>query len=141
MKTHEKQRKDKINEIIETNKFPKIVKKPWGEEHILSYNEFFCFKKITINKGYVTSLQYHEEKRETTVIHSGKARIWLKRVGEDDYTIHENVEEGMVLDLPVGDIHRIEALEDVVLYEASSPEIWDVVRLEDSYGREGTSEA
>ena len=131
-------KRKKIDELMKKS-YPRVVKKPWGEENIVSYNSHYCLKKISINKGYVTSLQYHEEKRETTVIHSGRAKVWLKRVGEKDYSVFE-VNSGYVLDLMVGDVHRIEALEDIVMYEASSPEIWDVVRLEDSYGREGTSE-
>ena len=117
----------------------KVVEKPWGYEKYLSLNEFYCLKLIKINKGHVTSLQYHKFKRETTFIHEGKALVTLKRKGQEEYSTYE-VGPGATLDLPVGDIHRIEALEDVIMFEASTPEVWDVVRLEDSYARAGTSE-
>jgi mannose-6-phosphate isomerase-like protein (cupin superfamily) len=118
----------------------RVVNKPWGSESWLALNDKYCLKAIRINKGYVTSLQYHEDKRETSYIHEGRALVTLKRKNAKEYSTYE-VGPGTVLDLPVGDIHRIEALEDVLLFEASTPEVDDVVRLEDSYGREGTSEA
>ena len=117
----------------------KVVKKPWGQEKWCSLNEIYCLKIIEIKKGFVTSLQYHEEKRETIVIHSGKALLTLQRVNETEPSVYE-IGPGTVIDVLARDVHRIEALEDVVMYEASTPQVNDVVRLEDSYGREGTSE-
>lgn len=144
-KKHTKMARDKISTAKKIKKniknidIPRFIQKPWGSETILGYTEKYCFKKIIIKKGYATSLQYHNLKIETSFVDSGTAKVWLKRAGEKDYTVFEKVEPGFILNLDRGDIHRIEALEDIVLFEASTPEIWDVVRLEDSYGREGTS--
>ena len=117
----------------------KFVEKPWGSEKWIALTEDFCLKEIFIKKGFVTSLQYHEEKREANYIHSGKALLTLKRVGEEEYTEYI-LGPGKVVVLPNHDIHRFEALEDLIMFEASTIHVTDVVRLEDSYGREGTSE-
>lgn len=136
---HISERRNKIEDILKSQDFPKIVSKPWGEEWILAYNRSYCFKKIKINAGHATSLQYHDTKRETNYIQKGRAKIWVKNSGEQDFTIYNNVGEGFSLNLNPGDIHRIEAIEDLLLFETSTPEIWDVIRLEDGYGREGTN--
>jgi len=106
----------------------KVVDKPWGYEVWLALNEKYCFKKLVINAGEQFSLQYHRKKKETIVVHSGQAKIVLD--GEDYIT-----QEGDVLDIPPGTIHRIQAVSKLVLYEASTPEVDDVVRLTDDYGR------
>jgi len=112
----------------------KIVDKPWGYEKWISLNDRYCLKEIFIKAGHKTSLQYHKLKRETTYIAQGKARVSLSRTGPD-FIQYYDVDAGSVLDLPPGDIHRIEALTDVLMFEASTPEVDDVIRLEDSYGR------
>lgn len=116
----------------------KVVNKPWGKEEWLSLNDKYCFKKITVNAGCGTSLQYHEKKRETTVIHSGECVVTYKKKDDAEPSIFQ-ARAGCILDLEPGDIHRIEAITDVLMYETSTPEVDDVVRLKDSYGREGTS--
>lgn len=120
------------------NEYPKIVKKNWGEEQWLALNDKYCLKFIKITKGHKTSLQYHNQKKETTFISAGKVIITLKRKGDDKYSIYEGG-PGTILDLEPGDIHRIEAVSDVEVFEASTPEVLDVVRISDDYGREGTS--
>lgn len=107
-----------------------IVEKPWGREMWLGLTDKFCFKRIEIKQGYKTSLQLHEFKSETIYLAEGSARFF--RNG----TQYDFVQEGFTVTIMPGDVHRFEALTDIVLYEASTPEIWDVVRLEDSYGRE-----
>ena len=89
-------------------------------------------------KGCKTSLQYHEKKLETTYIESGRAIVTYRPVGSSE-TIVREVGPGFNVHLNPGDIHRFEALEDLVMFEASTIEVDDVVRLEDSYGRKGTS--
>lgn len=116
----------------------KIVEKPWGKEEWISLTENYCFKRITLWKGCVTSLQYHEFKEETTYIESGRAIVTHKPVGVEKETVRE-VGPGFKIYLRPGDIHRFEALEDVVMFEASTIEVDDVIRLEDSYGRKGTN--
>ncbi|MDO8659945.1 MAG: cupin [Candidatus Parcubacteria bacterium] len=122
------------------DKVYKIVKKDWGEEIWIALNDKYCLKTIKISKGHRCSLQYHEFKTETTFIVSGLAKVWLKRKDETEMIVFESAGPGTVLNLKPGDVHRLEALEDLCLFEASTPEVWDVVRLSDDYNREGTSE-
>jgi mannose-6-phosphate isomerase-like protein (cupin superfamily) len=129
-------REDRIERIIKNDSFPKLVEKVWGSEHILSYNKDYCFKRITVKAGFRTSLQYHELKTETNFLAEGIAVYhWIDTEGQHNKIVNP----GFLITLNPGEIHRFEAITDIVLMEASSPEIWDVVRLEDSYGREGTS--
>ena len=116
----------------------KTVYKPWGREEWIALTDKYCFKRITIFEGCKTPLQYHKEKDETNLIHSGKAFVTFKALEGEEYK--KVVETGFSMRCRPGDVHRIEALDgDVVLYEVSTPEVDDVVRLEDSYGRKGTN--
>lgn len=115
----------------------KIVEKDWGYEEWMSLTKDYCFKKIFIKKGHRTSLQYHKEKEETNYISSGKALVTL-HVGVASKTL--TLGEGEFIHLKPGDIHRFEALEDLILLEASSIQVQDIVRLYDDYGRAGTSD-
>lgn len=107
-----------------------VVDKPWGREIWIHLCPQYCFKQIEINKGHVTSLQYHKYKKESMGIISGKA-VLHTALGQT-----QELNSGDFVTIDSNDIHRLEAVEDLVLFEASSPEVWDVVRLEDSYGRE-----
>jgi mannose-6-phosphate isomerase-like protein (cupin superfamily) len=115
----------------------KVVEKAWGEERWLSLTDKYCFKRITLKQGHLTSLQYHEFKHETTYIESGTALFyWM----DENKVVHsKEVGPGFSVVLKPFEVHRFEALTDLVLFEASTPEVHDVVRLEDSYGRKGTS--
>jgi mannose-6-phosphate isomerase len=116
----------------------RIVEKPWGHEEIFALVEGkFCGKVLHVNAGEALSLQYHERKEEVIAVQSGRCRM---QVGEHEsaMTTHE-LEPGDSVHLPAGARHRVEALTDVVLLEVSTTELDDVVRLEDRYGREGTS--
>ncbi len=115
----------------------KIVEKPWGKEEWLGLTDRHCLKKITLNKGFLTSLQYHEKKEETTYIESGSALFYFH--DERGELQSKEVGPGFSVTLLPGEIHRFEALEDLVMFEASTPEVMDVIRLEDSYNRKGTS--
>lgn len=120
----------------------KVVEKPWGKEEWISLTKNYCFKRITLWKGCKTSLQYHKHKEETTYIESGRAVVWYctreetDSTGEPDKLSKREVGPGFKIYLRPGDVHRFEALEDVVMFEASTIEVDDVVRLEDSYGRQ-----
>lgn len=128
----------KLQRLLDNEKFPRKVDKVWGGEHILELNKNYCFKRIEIKKGHKTSLQYHQFKRETNFLASGEAMYyWRDAKG---YTHKKEVSAGFFVTLQPGEVHRFEALTDLVLFEASSPEIWDVERIDDDYGREGTSE-
>ena len=114
------------------------VDKPWGHEEIFALVEGrYCGKALHVTAGHALSLQYHERKDEVIAVQSGRA---LLEVGEAEDALDSfEVGPGERVHLPPGVRHRITAVTDVVLLEASTTELDDVVRLEDRYGREGTS--
>ena len=111
----------------------KTVFKPWGKEVWLELNEKYCYKRIYINAGYKTSYQYHEFKRETNYIISGTAEIWL----ENDEGIVEKkiMKAGDYFNVTPPKKHRVIAITDLILQEVSTPEVDDVIRLEDDTNR------
>jgi mannose-6-phosphate isomerase-like protein (cupin superfamily) len=112
--------------------------KPWGYEICWAHTERYVGKVIVIAAGRRLSLQYHEQKDESILVLSGRLRLHLE---DDDGAIQvAELGAGASRRIPVHRRHRFEAIERTKLIEVSSPEIWDVVRLEDDYGREGTSE-
>jgi mannose-6-phosphate isomerase len=115
------------------------VPKPWGHELIWAQTDRYVGKVLVIEAGKRLSLQRHEVKDEAIYVLSGRLRLLL----EDDAGVvrAEELGPGDHRRVPTGRIHRYEALERVELMEVSTPELEDVVRLEDDYGREGTSEA
>ncbi len=114
------------------------VDKPWGNELIWAHTDRYVGKIITIDPGKRLSLQYHELKDESLIVLEGTLRLHLEG---DDGEIHlHDLKPGDNSRIPVGRKHRFEALdEQVKLVEVSTPEIDDVVRLSDDFGREGTS--
>ena len=116
---------------------PRWVDKPWGNELIWALTDSYCGKVITIETGRRLSLQYHERKDEAIFVTSGRLLLHL----EDDagtLTTRE-LGPGDAAHVAVGRRHRYEAIERVELVEVSTPELDDVVRVEDDFGREGTS--
>ncbi len=115
------------------------VDKPWGHELIWTHTDRYVGKLIAIHAGRRLSLQYHEKKDESIFVVRGRMALHLEN---DDGTleVHE-LGPGDHRRVPTGRTHRFEALEDVEVIEVSTPELDDVVRLEDDFGREGTSEA
>ena len=113
------------------------VEKPWGHEIIWARTDRYVGKLLFIRKGQRLSLQYHERKDESVFVVSGRMALHLAdEAGE--LAIHE-LGPGEHRRIPTGRTHRFEALEDVEVMEVSTPELDDVVRLEDDFGREGTS--
>lgn len=111
----------------------KTVTKPWGKEEWLELNDAYCYKRIYINAGYKTSFQYHEKKRETNYLISGKAEVWLENdMGEIEKKIFNAGEFFNVLPPKK---HRVIALTDIILQEVSTPEVNDVIRIEDDANR------
>src|SRR5215212_4944774 len=108
------------------------VDKPWGHEEIFALVDGkFCGKVLHVRAGHALSLQYHERKEEVIAVQSGRCRM---EVGEHESAMTAlDLEAGDSVHLPAGVRHRVEALTDVVLLEASSTELDDVVRLEDRY--------
>jgi mannose-6-phosphate isomerase len=116
---------------------PGRVEKPWGHELRWAITDRYLGKLIHVNKGHQLSLQYHVQKDETIFIASGLLDLVLEDDGGDLHVYR--MTPGMTARVRPGRRHRFIAVEDTELFEVSSPEIDDVVRLEDSYGREGTS--
>jgi mannose-6-phosphate isomerase-like protein (cupin superfamily) len=111
----------------------KRVEKPWGYELIYATTDRYCGKLIFIRSGEQLSLQFHKKKDETIYVHSGRVELEIGEPGKPLDT--EVVAPGRAFRLRAGTVHRMRALEDTTILEVSTPEIDDVVRLEDRYGR------
>lgn len=110
------------------------ITKPWGGEELLAHTDLYALKRIYVKPGSRPSLQYHERKSESLYLLSGLMKI---EIGDSvDSLVIDELRPGEAVDVPRGKIHRVTALEDSVIIEASTPELDDVVRLQDDYGRE-----
>ena len=110
-----------------------IIEKPWGKEEVIELNDRYMVKKLTMWKGHRCSLQYHKVKQETIYVLSGQLRILS---GSNEKELNSKVYfSGESITLKPGVIHRMEAVEDAVYIEASTPEMEDVVRINDDYKR------
>jgi mannose-6-phosphate isomerase len=118
----------------------RVVPKPWGEEHWLTWTDRYAAKILIIKKGHRLSLQYHARKHEVQQLESGRIKYTLGSIDRPGEYREEIADAGCVVILPPGAVHRMEALEDSRIFEVSTPELDDVVRLEDDYGRAGTNE-
>jgi mannose-6-phosphate isomerase len=118
------------------------VEKPWGYEIVFAENERYAGKILHVDAGHALSLQYHERKDETLYVLNGEVTL-LVDAGADadkDGTLTElTLAAGDSYRIRPGVRHRMSAAAPCDLVEVSSPELDDVVRLEDRYGREGTS--
>ena len=114
------------------------VEKPWGSELIWTQTDRYVGKVISINAGSRLSLQFHHEKDESIYVIDGTLNLHLEN--EDGEVEQIKMGPGDFARVPTGRVHRFEAITDVRLIEVSTPELDDVVRIEDDYGREGTSE-
>ncbi|HZT91716.1 MAG TPA: cupin domain-containing protein [Gaiellaceae bacterium] len=117
----------------------KRVEKPWGHELIWALTDVYCGKVLFVKAGQSLSLQFHREKDESWFVQSGRAKLELGRAGESLLN-EEVVAAGAAFHYEPGTVHRVTALEDTTIIEVSTPHLEDVVRLEDAYGRAGTSE-
>jgi mannose-6-phosphate isomerase-like protein (cupin superfamily) len=116
----------------------KKVEKPWGYELIWALTDVYCGKVLFVKAGHSLSLQFHREKDESWLVQAGRAKLELGRVGESVLKT-EVVGPGAAFHYKPGTVHRVTAIEDTTILEVSTPQLDDVVRLEDAYGREGTS--
>jgi mannose-6-phosphate isomerase len=110
------------------------TEKPWGYELLWAKTEKYVAKILVIKAGESLSLQFHRIKEETLYLESGQCHF---EVGDSENalsTIHLHPE--MHIHLPPGRIHRMTAITDCRLFEVSTPELDDVVRLKDKYGRQ-----
>ena len=114
------------------------VDKPWGGEMIWSVTDRFAGKILMIETGRRLSLQRHERKDESWHVQEGRAALELGTVGSE--LSEQEIGPGDTFHFAPGTVHRVRALEDTLIIEVSTPEIDDVVRLADDYGREGTSQ-
>jgi len=111
----------------------KTIIKPWGKEEWLELNDKYCYKRIYINAGYKTSFQYHEHKIETNYIISGEAEIWLEN--DEGLVEKKTMKAGDFFNVRPPKKHRVIALTDIILQEVSTPEVDDVIRIEDDTNR------
>lgn len=110
-----------------------VIEKPWGREEVLEINERYMLKRLTMLAGHRCSLQYHNNKKETIYVLSGTLKIIQ---GCNEYELMEKLyQSGEVVTIPPGVVHRMEGVEDSVYLEASTPEMSDVVRIDDDYKR------
>ncbi len=116
---------------------PRRVEKPWGWELVWAETEEYVGKLLFVNAGESLSLQYHDRKRESWLVREGRATVDLGELGADLETIE--IAPGDAFEFLPRTVHRLTAVEDTLIIEVSTPHLDDVVRLEDAYGREGTS--
>lgn len=110
-----------------------IKEKPWGREIWFANTAGYAGKILEVKKGKRLSLQYHEKKTETQYVLSGKVKMYL---GKDKDHLEERImNPGDKYDIYPYTIHRVEALEDAEIFEVSTDDLEDVVRISDDYGR------
>jgi mannose-6-phosphate isomerase len=114
----------------------KIVPKPWGHEVIWAHTDRYVGKILHIKAGHALSVQYHRRKDETVYLLTGELNYWVKL---DDELQNVRLKVGEAFRITPGTVHYMEAVTDCDVLEASTPDLDDVVRLSDRYGREGTS--
>jgi mannose-6-phosphate isomerase len=119
---------------------PERVEKPWGHELIWSKTDRYAGKILFVKAGESLSLQFHKVKDEAWYVLAGRAELELGAPGERVLN-REIVAAGAAFHFPPGTVHRLTAVEDTTILEVSTPQLEDVVRLEDRYGRKGTSDA
>ena len=109
------------------------VEKPWGYELHWAKTDRYVGKLIHVNKGHALSLQYHNVKDETIFLQSGKL---LFEIAIEGKLTRREMLPGECVHVTPKTVHRMTAIEDSDIFEVSTPELHDVVRLEDRYGRE-----
>ena len=115
------------------------VEKPWGYELHWAKTDRYVGKILHVNKGESLSLQYHRVKDETILLQSGKLLFETRPAGDEGALRRIEMKPGDVVHITPGTLHRMTGIEDCDILEVSTPELDDVVRLEDRYGRAGTS--
>jgi mannose-6-phosphate isomerase len=118
----------------------RFVPKPWGQEEIFAETPYYVGKILTVHAGHALSLQYHQRKVETLRVLSGEGEFHLGELGAGTPLRVVPVKAGDVFHITPGTVHRVVATSELVILEVSTPHLDDVVRLEDRYGRQGTSE-
>jgi mannose-6-phosphate isomerase len=111
------------------------IEKPWGYELHWARTDRYVGKVLHVTAGHALSLQYHNIKDETMYLHTGRMLLEIERDGE---LVKREMQPGDSVHITPKTVHRITAIEDCDVLEVSTPELDDVVRLEDRYGRKGT---
>jgi mannose-6-phosphate isomerase len=119
----------------------RFVEKPWGREEVFAETERYVGKILTVRAGHALSLQYHVSKDETMRVLEGRCELHLGRDSGSRELEVAVLGPGDVRHIGPGTLHRLVALTDVRILEVSTPDLDDVVRVEDRYGRAGTSNA
>lgn len=114
----------------------RTVPKPWGHETIWAHTDRYVGKVLHIKAGQALSVQYHNQKDETVHLLNGEL-VYRVQLGDSLEDMH--LEAGESFRITPNTIHQMEAVTDCDVLEVSTPELDDVVRLSDRYGREGTS--
>jgi mannose-6-phosphate isomerase-like protein (cupin superfamily) len=112
---------------------PYRVEKPWGYELIWARTDRYVGKILHVNAGHQLSCQYHRQKDETMHVLRGELLLWTG--ARPDALARRRFTAGESVHIPAGTIHQIEAIVDTDVLEASTPELDDLVRLSDRYGR------
>ena len=116
---------------------PRKIDKPWGWELIWAETESYVGKLLSVRAGESLSLQYHEVKDESWLVQEGRATLELGEVGGELEALE--IAKGDAFRFRPRTVHRVTALEDTLVIEVSTNHLADVVRLDDRYGRTGTS--
>jgi mannose-6-phosphate isomerase len=120
-----------------SSELPRRVDKPWGNELIFAWTTRYVGKILTIETGKRLSLQYHERKDEWIHVLDGLLLLTLE--SDDGSLADRQLAAGEGAHVPTGRVHRYEAIETCRVFEVSTPELEDVVRIQDDFGREGTN--
>jgi mannose-6-phosphate isomerase len=121
------------------SEIPRRVEKPWGYELWWARTERYVGKILHVRRGESLSLQYHNVKDETILLQSGRLLFETGTQGQEKELRRIEMKPGDVFHITPGTLHRMTGIEDCDILEVSTPELGDVVRLEDRYGRAGTS--
>jgi mannose-6-phosphate isomerase-like protein (cupin superfamily) len=116
----------------------RTVNKPWGSELIWAHTNDYVGKILNVKAGHSLSIQYHHKKNETMYVLSGEGRLNLYTMDEDgDTVLRESIDftPGVGYNIVPLQIHNLEAITDLVVLEASTNHLDDLVRLKDRYNR------
>ena len=111
------------------------VEKPWGYELHWAKTDRYVGKLIHVNAGHALSLQYHNQKDETIFLWSGRMMFEIAPDGKDEPVTAREMKPGEAVHIIPKTVHRMTAITDCDIFEVSTPELDDVVRLKDRYGR------
>ncbi len=112
---------------------PRRVEKPWGYELITALTQDYAGKLIFMKKGHALSLQYHKKKDETLYLYEGEALVEIQ--DGDGCMVKSTARPGYCIRIKPLTRHRVRAIQDTTFFEVSTPELEDVERIEDDYGR------